>query len=120
LFVPLNTLAYSGLPPGKSNDASALINLMRNLGGSVGISYTTTLLAYGEQIHHARLAEHITPYDGYGFGRALGTIAQAVVRQATMLTYIDVFWALAIASAIAAPLALCLPRLPKGEAAAAH
>jgi DHA2 family multidrug resistance protein len=120
LFIPINSAALIGVPPEENSNASALVNLMRNLGGSVGISYTTTLLAYGEQIHHARLAEHITPYDGYGFGRALGTIAQAVVRQATMLTYIDVFWALAIASAIAAPLALCLPRLPKGEAAAAH
>src|SRR6185437_12152032 len=37
-FVPLNTIAYGDLPPGKSNNASALMNLMRNLGGGVGIS----------------------------------------------------------------------------------
>src|SRR6202000_2689935 len=61
LFVPIQTLAYSDLPPGKSNNASALINLMRNLGGSVGISVGTTLLVRRSQIHQNYLGYHLTP-----------------------------------------------------------
>ncbi|HEV2320091.1 MAG TPA: DHA2 family efflux MFS transporter permease subunit, partial [Verrucomicrobiae bacterium] len=61
LFVPIQTLAYSNLPEGKSNKASALINLMRNLGGSVGISVGTTLLARRSQVHQGYLASHTTP-----------------------------------------------------------
>jgi hypothetical protein len=45
VFVPITTVAYVGLPPGKNNNASALINLMRNLGGSFGISLAQTWLA---------------------------------------------------------------------------
>ena len=43
-FIPINTVAYSDLPPGRSNHASALINLMRNLGGSTGIAIAVLLL----------------------------------------------------------------------------
>ncbi len=118
LFIPINTVALVGVPPERNNEASALINLMRNLGGSVGISYTTTLLAYREQFHHARLAEHITPFTGYGAGINLTTIDHAVQMQATTLSYLDLFWALMIVALIAVPLALCLPKMGKGAAAA--
>jgi DHA2 family multidrug resistance protein len=118
LFIPINFVSLVGVPPERNNEASALMNLMRNLGGSVGISYTTTLLAYREQFHHARLAEHITPYNGYGFGANLGRVASAITGQAAMLSYIDIFWALAIVGAMGVPLALCLPRVGKGAAAA--
>src|SRR6185437_8545174 len=60
LFVPIQTLAYADLPPQKSNNASALINLMRNLGGSVGISVGTTLLVRRGQVHQDRLVSHLT------------------------------------------------------------
>jgi DHA2 family multidrug resistance protein len=120
LFIPITSISLVGVPPDKSNEASALVNLMRNLGGSFGISYTTTLLAYREQFHHARLAEHFTPYNGYGFGTSLSQAVQSINRQAGMLTYIDLFQVLAIASLVAAPLALFLPRMPKGARAASH
>ena len=62
-FVSMNTIAYSDLPPGKSNSASALINLMRNLGGGVGISVAVTLLDRRTQFHQERLVSHLTPYN---------------------------------------------------------
>src|SRR5439155_21507325 len=61
LFVPITTVSYAGLPPGKSNNASALLNSMRNIGASVGISVGTTLLARRSQFHQSRLAESLTP-----------------------------------------------------------
>jgi DHA2 family multidrug resistance protein len=120
LFIPVTSLSTIGVPPSQSGDASALINLMRNLGGSVGISYTTTLLAYREQFHHARLAEHITPYNGYGFGTSLSHIAAQIQTQAAMLSYLDLFTALAWCALAVAPLALFLPTVPKGAASMGH
>jgi MFS transporter, DHA2 family, multidrug resistance protein len=62
LFIPINTVAYVGVPPEKNNNASALINLARNLGGSVGIALLTTLLARRTQYHRSMLVENISAY----------------------------------------------------------
>ena len=118
LFIPINFVAFVGMPPERNNEASAIINLMRNLGGSVGISYTTTLLAYREQFHHARLAEHVTAYNGYGASVALGRVSKAITEQSAILSYLDIFYALALIGALGIPLALLLPRVKAGGAPA--
>ena len=118
MFIPINSAALVGVPPDRNNEASALINMARNLGGSVGISYTTTLLAYRGQFHHARLAEHITPYDGYGGAVNLAAISRRIAPQVAMLSYLDVFWALMLMAVLAASVALFLPRITDGSAAA--
>ncbi len=120
IFIPLSAVQFTGVPPSKNSDASAIINLMRNLGGSFGVSIATTQLQWRGQFHHERLAEHVTPYNGYGFGVPLGPISQAVQRQASMLSYIDVFTILAVTALVAAPLVLFLPNLPKGAPAGGH
>ena len=61
VFIPLSAVCYVGVPPDRNNEASALINLMRNLGGSVGVSFTTTMLQERLQFHHARLADTSPP-----------------------------------------------------------
>jgi DHA2 family multidrug resistance protein len=114
LFIPLSAIQFTGVPEDKNNDASALINMMRNLGGSVGVSIATTELAWRNQFHHARLAEHVTPYNGFAPGPALQAIAGAVARQAGILSYLDVYWILALAALFVCPLALFLPKMPKG------
>ena len=58
LFIPINTLCYAGIPQEKYNEVSGLTALMRNLGGSVGISFVTTLLARLTQTHLAMLTAH--------------------------------------------------------------
>ena len=104
------------MPPGKNNDASALINLSRNLGGSVGISLLTSQMARREQFHQARLADHMGAYDpevvarlgalqhrfaaaGFSTGEALDrarvTLAHMLDAQVRMLAYVDAFWLLA-------------------------
>ena len=75
LFVPINTLAYSYLPKEKNNDASGLVNLARNIGGSVGIAFATTLIARRAQFHQTVLSSHITPYDP-AYHRALAGMKQ--------------------------------------------
>jgi DHA2 family multidrug resistance protein len=127
LFVPINTLAYSGLPPGKSNDASALINLMRNLGGSVGISVVQTMLARRSQFHQSRMIENIT-YDnpifyrltrGSGPGHTtVGKIFAVISQQAEMMSFIDVFKVLSIAAFCSIPAVFFMKRLKPGEKSA--
>ncbi|MFZ0969704.1 MAG: DHA2 family efflux MFS transporter permease subunit, partial [Candidatus Acidiferrales bacterium] len=58
LFVPINTTAYAYLPREKNNAASGLINLSRNVGGSVGISFVATMLDRRAQVHQVTLAAH--------------------------------------------------------------
>jgi DHA2 family multidrug resistance protein len=122
LFVPINTAAYAFLPRDKNNAASGLMNLARNIGGSVGISFVTTGLARRAQLHQGQLVEKLSAanpqfrsvlrgmtsvFSGGGFGPGSGgssalqhayAMTQAnVIRQATMLAYIDNFWVLGIA-----------------------
>jgi DHA2 family multidrug resistance protein len=118
LFIPISAVSYVGVPPDRSNDASALINLMRNLGGSVGVSFTTSMLQERTQFHHARLAEHITAYNGYGWPTSLAPVDAMVQAQAAVMSYLDIFWALGVLAFLVWPLVLLLPRVPKGAAPA--
>jgi DHA2 family multidrug resistance protein len=139
LFVPIQTLAYSNIPAGKSNNASALINLMRNLGGSVGISVATTLLARRTQVHQDRLVAHLTPtafpYQGllhtltqrFAAGgadsvtagkRALATIAAQMQTQAAVLSYLDIFAVLMFGSLVAGCMTFFLRKIELGKSSA--
>ena len=117
LFVTLTTAGYVGIPPEKNGDASAIINLMRNLGGSVGVSVATTALAWRTQFHHVRLADHVSSYDvgpGSFAGVGLAAAQQQVQTQAQALSYFDVFWMFGMAALFVAPIALILKKPPKG------
>ena len=61
LFIPINTIAYDGLPPDKTAQGSALINVARNLGGSIGVSLANTELLQRSQFHQARLVGNLEP-----------------------------------------------------------
>ncbi|WP_306599772.1 DHA2 family efflux MFS transporter permease subunit [Geothrix sp. 21YS21S-2] len=120
-FIPLNTIAYSNLPPGKSNQASAMMNLMRNLGGSIGIAVATTLLVRRAQVHQMYLAATATranlplmhrlhPDGGLAPKGLLGFYNQVQV-QAAMLSYLDVFRILTVACVIVIAVVLLLRRV---------
>jgi DHA2 family multidrug resistance protein len=129
LFIPITMASYADLPPEKTNSASALINVARNLGGSIGVSLATTELTRRAQFHQARLTEHLVPSSfsyqealrraGQHFmaagsgamdsqGQAIGWLGQTVQSQATLLAYVDVFWSFAIFAVAMVPLALML------------
>jgi len=116
LFVPITSVSYVGLPPGKSNNASALINTMRNLGGSFGISLAVGVLANRGQYHHARLASEVTVFSRLHLAtaQAVASFGQVVERQAEMLSYIDVFIFLAILAAACMPFAFLLQNVKPG------
>jgi DHA2 family multidrug resistance protein len=63
IFVPLTTITMSQLGQQQIGNASGLYNLMRNLGGSIGIAFVTTMLARGAQTHQALMVGHLSPYD---------------------------------------------------------
>ncbi len=139
LFVPINTLSYSGVPQRQNNSVSGLINLARNVGGSVGISTVTSLIARRSQYHQSILAARNSDYDlpfrsavsglratfhAAGASAADAT-SQAYVqlyasleRQAGVLSYIDAVVVFAIASLLMVPLAFFMQK-PKGAARAA-
>ncbi len=138
LFVPISAVAYVGLKPSENNQASALMNVARNFGGTLGISSVQTMLARRSQWHQARLVETLDPLNpNYDFGigqyaRALGqqtatvgdtpttvlaSLYRTMQRQALMLSYIDVFHVLTIVVFAAIPL-LFLMRGSKGGASA--
>lgn len=131
LFISINLVAYAGLAAERTNQASALINVARNLGGSIGVSLANTALAQRAQFHQARLTEHLVPslpsyqeairqvtefFLAHGDSRmtaqqqALGWVAQLVRSQSALLAYVDVFWAFAVFAGLMIPLALLLLR----------
>ena len=140
LFIPITAAAYAGLPPNKTNQASALINVARNLGGSIGVSLAGALLIQREQFHQSRLTEHLYPsspiysqalrnaaahFVAQGASapdaqrQAIGQIGQLVQKQSALLAYMDVFFVFAIFAALMVPLTLMLKPV-EGGAAPAH
>jgi len=63
-FIPLTMMTLSHIPRQHMTEATSLYNLLRNMGGSVGIAFTTTVIARRSQFHQSRLAEHLSPFDG--------------------------------------------------------
>jgi DHA2 family multidrug resistance protein len=142
LFIPINTAAYYYIRKTETDYASGLINLARNLGGSAGISFVTTMLARRAQFHQNILASHVNEtnplYQQYLEGakqmlmqqgsNAIEAAKQAnaliygfVQREAMMLSYIDSFWAFAIVFLLLIPLVFLMKKTtPKHEAAIAH
>jgi DHA2 family multidrug resistance protein len=138
IFIPILTASYDGIPHEKTDQASALMNAARNVGGSIGISLAANVLAHREQFHQSRLAEHVFPSSiqyqetlrqltDYFAARgssmaqaqqqAFAWIGQQVQMQASLLAYIDVFWTLMLVSAAAVPLALLLRKVKLGTGA---
>ena len=135
IFLPILTASFAGIPRNKTDMASALINMARNTGGSIGISLANNVLAHRAQFHQSRLVELVdtstvqfqaalkqaTDYfmaQGSALPQAqqqaFTWISQQVQTQATFLAYIDVFWALMLISAAAVPLALTLRTVKLG------
>lgn len=139
LFIPINTLAYFGVPMTKNNDISGLTNLARNIGGSAGTAFLVTMLARRQQFHQDRLGQwlsqssaplqnqvdrlgrYLVEHGGHAVslaqGRAMaqGSIYGQFLRQVTMLAYLDVIKMLAIAMLLLIPLVFFMKRPPKGK-----
>jgi DHA2 family multidrug resistance protein len=139
LFVPINTAAYAFLPRDKNNAASGLMNLARNIGGSVGISVVTTMLDRRAQVHlnylsarlsssnqalQARIKGLTQMVQSHGGGPSSpvpwALIQSAVGRQATMLAYVDCFWLLGVAILLMIPMVFLIKKSKPGGGMAVH
>jgi DHA2 family multidrug resistance protein len=140
LFIPLNLIAYSFLPPEKNNKASSLTNLFRNLGGSFGVAFVATMLSRRQQFHQTVLVGHVSQFDhstiqtlhgiaerlkasgmssGESLAGAKAVIYSMVSKQAAMLSFLDVFWLLALLALCAIPFILFIKNIRRGGPAPA-
>jgi len=134
VFVPLTTMAMGRLRREEIGNASGIYNLMRNIGGSVGIATVTTLLVRRGQVHQNYLAGHITAnaqavgnavaglaahlagsgYDAWSAQRAaLGALYRMTQQQASLLAYSDNFAVLGYLALVSAPLVMMFQRVGK-------
>jgi MFS transporter, DHA2 family, multidrug resistance protein len=135
VFVPLTTMAMGTLANEQMGNASGVFNLMRNTGGSLGIAAVTTMLARGVQVHQAAMVSHLTPYDpafqqrvqdltgtlssqtgSPASQQAYGAIYGTLVRQASVMSYIDNFRLLAFLCVICIPMVFLFARVKRGKA----
>jgi DHA2 family multidrug resistance protein len=142
LFVPISTAAFALIPKERTNYATGLFNLARNVGGSSGIAAVTTLLARRTQFHQSVLVSHMTPYDppyqqalaratamfraagaspADAAARAQATLYGTLQRQASMLGFADAFWLMAVLFLGVIPLMFFMKRAkPPAEIPAGH
>jgi len=115
IFVPLNTVALATISRERMGNATALLNVVRNLGGAIGVALLTTLLARRSQVHQTTLGGHVDIWDAEtaerlrawaahfaaqgadsftAERRAVSKLYQEVTRQAQLLAFADDFWVL--------------------------
>jgi DHA2 family multidrug resistance protein len=124
LFVPINVMAFHYIAKEKTNNATGLINLARNIGGSLGISLVTTMQARLAQKHQNMLVHNMTPFSlhyqdalqglaaqlqasgasaSHALEQARALLYSQLIRQSSMQAFVDVFWLLG---------ATCLAMIP--------
>jgi DHA2 family multidrug resistance protein len=135
LFVTVTNIAYVGIAPEQNNQASALMNVSRNLGGTFGISLVQTMLARQAQVHQSQYVETLNPLNpNYASGiarmahqlmangmpqaqatkAATAQLYRGLGQQAQMLSYIDVFQVLMWIVFAVLPLVLLLKKPERG------
>ncbi len=139
VFVPLSTTTLGALKPEAVGNGSGLYNLLRNIGGSVGISIVETVLARHEQVHRTDLSRDLGPtlpslqnsltnyahiFQGASGKvaaqqQALAQVGQELTRQARLWSYVDDLRYMALACFACVPVVWLLKRV-KGKAIAGH
>jgi DHA2 family multidrug resistance protein len=134
LFIPINVVSLSYLPKDQIGNGTGLMNLARNLGGSLGIALVTTILARRTQFHQMTLGSHIDAYDpvtqerselifhnliGQGVDAitakslATASLYGQLLKQANMKAFVDTFWTVGWICFLIFPI-LFLMKKPKG------
>ena len=130
-FVPLTILTLSSIRKEEMGNATAIFNLLKNLGGSFGVAIVTTVLARRAQFHQVHLAEHLNPFDrnfqlavpqisqilqDKGFissppnQGSLSVIYSQLIKQATMMSFNDAFYLLSVMMMLILPLVLLIKK----------
>ena len=127
---PLFSLAYGTMPARLRTDAGSLLNLIRSVGGSVGVAMVTAVLAHNVQVSHSDIAAHITlesmplgqvaQLAGGAADMAGAMIDGEINRQALMIAYIDDYWLMMALAVLTAPLLLIVRRPSAAAAGETH
>ena len=140
IFIALSTMSFGTLRREQMGGATGIYNLMRNLGGSVGISMATTILSRRAQVHQNIMVSHMTPFDPVyqqkleairrslvpkigptaAAQQALGILYKTLVAQATLLAFVDNFRLITVLAICSMPLALFLKRVRARATPGAH
>ncbi len=140
IFIALSTVSFGTLRREQIGGATGIYNLMRNLGGSVGISVAATLLSRRAQVHQNVMVARMTPYDPVYQQRlealrntltprvgptvaaqqAVGILYRTLVAQATLLAFVDNFRLITVLAVACVPLAIFLRRVRGRGPSVAH
>jgi len=142
VMTPLSVVATSGIEPENAGSASGLFNMMRNLGGAIGIALLQTLLTKREQYHSNVLVQSVSLFEqatqtrianltnyfmSHGVvdqaaaaHRAIVAIGKTVQKQAFIMAFSDMFFLLGVALVVALACVLLLKKPQPGGAGGAH
>ena len=136
LFIPINVVSLSYLPKDQIGNGTGLMNLMRNLGGSLGIALVTTLLARRTQYHQAVLGAKIDTYDpatqekmrilfnnfiAHGLdpmtakSLTTGTLYGRLIRESNMNAFADTFWIVGVICLLILPILFLMKKPQSGH-----
>lgn len=136
LFVPITTASFAFAPREQTGTATGVFNLLRNIGGSVGIAFVNTVLAQREQFHQARLVENASLYNpnfqqwmqntiqylvskgqsvAVAQKAAIGTAYRLVQQQAAALSFVDCFWLLGVTMFLMIPIVFIMKKPPRHQ-----
>ena len=131
IFIPLTTMTMSGIRKEEMANAASIYNLLRNLGGSFGVAFITTMISRRSQFHQSRLVEHLTPFDT-GYQMTSSQLSHALqqkgldavsaqhagqegiygqlLKHASMLSFNDAFYLLSVLMICTLPLLVFMRR----------
>ena len=140
IFIPLGTITFGTLKDEFIGAATGLFNLMRNIGGSIGISITATLLANRAQMHQSLMISHLNPYNpvyqnkihevtqffalksGYiaASYQAKSALYNSLRQQASLWGFVDNFRLFALLCLVMIPLIFCFKKVNLKRKLSAH
>jgi DHA2 family multidrug resistance protein len=118
LWVPITMVAFSQMEGERLAEGTAVYHMLRNIGSSVHISLSTTLVVHMTQATHSELSPNISRYNealslpwvrgtlDLGDPQSLAAIQTEIARQSSMIGYLDSFWAFSATALVVLPLIL--------------
>ena len=129
VFIPMTTLTLSAIQKEEMGNATSIFNLVRNLGGSLGVAFVATMLSSRSQFHQSRLVDHLTQLDltlryysqqaaavlqdkgmdaVSALNGSLGVVYNNLLKQSYMMAFNDTFYFLFIMIMLTIPLILLM------------
>jgi DHA2 family multidrug resistance protein len=131
ILVPIQVIAFPSLEPSRRTEATAVYNLVRSIGASIGVSGALAMYVRTSNVMHAQMTEHVTPYSqalqaqtpqGWSMAtpESLMHLEREISRQAAILGFTGDFWLFAMVALAALPLLLFIgkTKVPRGSAEA--